>query len=166
MQFLNHTYSIPLVWAQNFNSIKRLYILQKKSLILTYFLNCNTHRAPLFKDSNTVIQTFKHSDSNIFPIKMFLKILILLRIISTKLFSTPSFTLITNSHTHNTVRSILGCPKISPHKTKICGRQPVNISEIYIWNYLQRHHKNITFYQLSLTRLKKLIMQYYFSNYY
>ena len=41
-----------LVWAQNFNSIKRLYILQKKSLRLMYFLNRNAHTTPLFKNSN------------------------------------------------------------------------------------------------------------------
>ena len=47
--------------------------------------------------------------------------------------------------------SNLGCLKIPPHKTKIYGRQSVNVSYIYIWNYLQMHHKNIMFYQLSLT---------------
>ena len=75
------------------------------------------------------------------------------------------FTLSTDLHTHNTRWSNLDCLKIPPHKTKIYGRQSVNISAIYIWNYLQSHHKNIMFHQLSLTRLKKLIMQYYFSNY-
>ena len=41
-----------LVWAQNINSIKRLYILQKKSLRLMYFLNRNAQYNPFFKDSN------------------------------------------------------------------------------------------------------------------
>ena len=59
----------------------------------------------------------------------------------------------------------LGYLKIPPHETKIYGRQSVNISAIYTWNYLQSHHRNIMFHQLSLTRLKKLIMQYYFPNY-
>ena len=63
---------------------------------------------------------------------------------------------------YNTRWSNLDCLKIPPHKTKIYGRQSVNISSIYTWNYLQSHHKNM-FHQLSLTRLKKLIMQYYFS---
>ena len=40
-----------LVWAQNINSIKRLYILQEKSLRLMYFLNRNAHTSRLFKDS-------------------------------------------------------------------------------------------------------------------
>ena len=74
------------------------------------------------------------------------------------------FTVSTDSDTHNTRWSNLSCLKIPPHKTKIYGRQSANISAMYVWNYLQKHHKNM-FYKLSLTRLKKLIMQYYFSNY-
>ena len=93
----------------------------------------------------------------------------LLRIISTKpcqhLLKIGSLSLSTDSHTHNTRWSNLGCLKIPPHKTKIYGRQSVNISVIYTWNYLQNHRRNIMFHELSLSRLKKLIMQYYFSNY-
>ena len=50
--FESHLFYSFLVWAQNINSIKRLYILQKKSLPLMYFLNRNAHTTPLFKDSN------------------------------------------------------------------------------------------------------------------
>ena len=161
MQFLSRTYSIfysCLVWAQNINSMKRLYILQKKSLRLMYFFNRNTHTAPLFKDSNILK----------FPDKMTLENCIFIKNYFSQTLPTPfknRFTLSTDSHTHNTRWSNLGCLKIPPHKTRIYGRQSVNISAMYIWNYLQRIHKNIMFHQFSLTRLKKLIMQYYFSNY-
>ena len=144
--------------VQNINSIKRLYILQKKSSRLLYFLNRNTHTTPLFKDSNILK----------FPEKMALENCIFIKNYFNQILPTPFnnwFTLSTDSHTHNTRWSNLGCLKISPHKTRIYGRQSVNIRAIYISNDLQRHHKNIMFYQLSLTRLKKLIMQYYFSNY-
>ena len=50
--FESHLLYSCLVWAENINSIKRLYILQKKSLRLMYFLNRNAHTTPLFKDSN------------------------------------------------------------------------------------------------------------------
>ena len=50
--FESHLLYSCLVWAQNINSIKRLYILQKKSLQLMDFLNRNAHTTPLFKDSN------------------------------------------------------------------------------------------------------------------
>ena len=160
MQFLSRTYSIfysCLVWAQNINSMKRLYILQKKSLRLMYFFNRNTHTTPFFKDSNILK----------FPDKMALENCIFIKNYFSQTLPTPfknRSTLSTDSHTHNTRWSDLGCLKIPPHKTRIYGRQSVNISAMYIWNYLQRIHKNM-FHQLSLTRLKKLIMQYYFSNY-
>ena len=50
--FESHLFYSCLVWAQNINSIKRLYILQKKSLRFMYLLNRNAHTTPLFKDSN------------------------------------------------------------------------------------------------------------------
>ena len=156
--FESHLFYSCLVWAQNINSIKRLYILQKKSLWLMYFLNRNAHTTPLFKDSNILK----------FPDKIAPENYILIKNYFSQTLRTPFknwFTLSTDSHTHNTRRSNLGCLKIPPHKTKIYGRQSVNISAIYTWNYLQSHHKNRMFHQLSLARLKKLIMQYYFSNY-
>ena len=45
-------YYSSLVWAQNSNSIKRLFVLQKKSLRIIYFLNHNAHTSPLFRDLN------------------------------------------------------------------------------------------------------------------
>ena len=123
-----------------------------------YFLNRNTHTAPHFKDSNILK----------FPEKIALENCIFIKKYFNQTLPTPfknRFTLSTDSHTCNARWSNLGCLKIPPHKTKIYGRQSVNISAIYIWNYLQRIHKNVMFYQLSLTKLRKLIKQYYFSNY-
>ena len=50
--FESYLFCSCLVWAQNINSIKRIYILQKKSLRLIYLLNRNAHTTSLFKDSN------------------------------------------------------------------------------------------------------------------
>ena len=121
-------------------------------------MNCNTHTDPLFEDSNILK----------FPDKIALENCIFIKKYFNQTLPTPFknwFTLSTDSHTHNTRWSNLGCLNIPPHKTKMYGRQTVNISAIYIWNCLQRIHKNIMFYQLFLTKLKKLIKQYYFSNY-
>ena len=145
------------VSAQNINSIRIPYILQKKFLRLMYFLNCNAHTTPLFKDSNILK----------FPDKIALENCIFIKNYFNQTLPTPFknwFTLSTNSDTHNIRWSNLGCLKIPPPKTKIYGRQSVNISAIFTWNYLQSHHGNKMFHQLSLT-LKKLIIQYYFCNY-
>ena len=50
MQYLNPIYYSSLVWAQNSNSIERLFVSQKKSLRIVYFLNYNAHTSPLFRD--------------------------------------------------------------------------------------------------------------------
>ena len=123
-----------------------------------YFLNRNAHTTPFFKDSNILK----------FPDKIALENCIFIKNYFNQTLPTPFknwFTLSTDSHTHNTRWSNSGCLKIPPHKTTIYGRQSVNISAIYTWNYLQSHRRNIMFHHLSLTRLKKLIIQYYFSNY-
>ena len=123
-----------------------------------YFLNRNAHTTPLLR-----IQTYSN-----FQIKLLLKIVFSLKIISTKPYQQLLknwFTFSTDSHIHNLRWSNLACLKIPPHKTTIYERQSVNISAIYTWNYLRSHHRNIMFHKLSLTRLKKLIMQYYFPNY-
>ena len=121
--FESHLFYSCLVWAQNINSIKRLYILQKKSLRLMYFLNRNAHTTPLFKDSNILK----------FPDKIALENCIFIKNHFNQTLPTPFenwFTLSTDSHTHNTRWSNLGCLKIPPHKTTIYGRQSVNISAI------------------------------------
>ena len=115
-----------------------------------YFLNRNTHTVTLFKDSNILK----------FPDKIALESCIYIKNYIKKTLPTPFknwFTISADLHTYNTRWSNLGCLKIPLHKTKMYGRQSAGISAIYIWNYLQRIHKNILFYQLCLTKLKKLI---------
>ena len=48
--FEPHLYSSSLVWALNFSSTKRLFILQKSTLMLMFFLSREAHTNPLFKD--------------------------------------------------------------------------------------------------------------------
>ena len=121
--FESHSFHSCLVWAQNINSIKGLYILLKKSLRLIYFLNRNAHITPLLKDSNVLKFPDKTAFENCIFNKNYLN----------QTLPTPFknwFTLSTDSHTHNKRWSDLGCLKIPPHKTKIYGRQFVNIRAI------------------------------------
>ena len=151
MQFLNHIYSILVLFGHRILIALKDYNLQKKSLRLMYFVNRNAHTTPLFKDSNILK----------FPDKIALENCIFIKNYFNQTLPTPFknwFPHSTDSHTHNTRWSNLGCLKIPPHKTKIYGRQSIKISAIYTWNYLQSHHRNIMFLQLSLIRLKKLIM--------
>ena len=43
-----------LVWAQNVNSIKALFVFQKKSLRNIHFRSGNSHISPLFRECNTL----------------------------------------------------------------------------------------------------------------
>ena len=52
--FKPHLYYSSLVWPQNSNSIKRLLVLQKKSLRIIYFQNYIAHTSPLFRESSTL----------------------------------------------------------------------------------------------------------------
>ena len=159
MQFLNHDFFILVLFGHRiYIPLKKLYILQKKSLRLVYFLNRNAHTTPYFKDWNKLK----------FPDKIALENCIFIKNYFNQTLPTPfkhCFTLSTDSHTHNTRWSKLGCLKSHSLKTKIYGRQSANVSSIYTWNYLQSYQKNAMFYPLSLTRLKKLIMQYFFFDY-
>ena len=113
--FESHLYYSCLVWAQNINSIKRFHILQNKSLRLMCFLNCNAHTTPLFKDSNILK----------FPDKIALESCIFIKNYFSQTLPIHFknwFTLSTDSLTHNTRWSNLGCLKIPPLKTKIYAR--------------------------------------------
>ena len=54
--FESHLCYASLVWAQNTNSVKRLHLLQKKSLRM-FFQSRNSHTGPLFKMSN-ILRSF------------------------------------------------------------------------------------------------------------
>ena len=122
--FESRIFYSSLVLSQNNYFIKRLYILQKKSLRLMYFLNRNGHTTPLFKEWNILKSPGKIALENCIFIKNYFN----------QTLRTPFknwLTLSTDLHIHNTRRSKLDCRKIPPHKTKIYGRQSVNTGIIY-----------------------------------
>ena len=75
------------------------------------------------------------------------------------------FTFATASHTHKSRWSNSGYLNIPSHNTKLYGMHSINTSAIYKWNYLQKLHFNILFYELPLTKLKSLIKKLSASNY-
>ena len=139
--FEPHLYYSSLVWAQNSNSIKRLFVLQKKSLRIIYFLNHNAHTFPLFRDLNILKLPDKIAVENcLFINKYFKKCL-------PTIFKNW-FILSSDFQTYSTRWSNLGCIVVPPHNTKLYGRNLVNISAIYSWNYLQKLNENNLFYPL------------------
>ena len=156
--FESHLYSSSLVWAQNFNSTKRLFILQKKALRLMFFLRREAHTNPLFKDFNILKFHDKIALENcIFIHKSFKQQL-------------PQpfdnwFGLSSNFHTHYTRWSNLGCLNVPSHRTKLYGGNSLCISTIFTWNYLQNLHRNILFHKLTSKCWKTLPTFHLFSTY-
>ena len=72
----------------------------------------------------------------------------------------------TDSHRYNARCSCLGYLFVSPHNTKLCGTNSVNISLIYLHNYLQNLNENKLFYQVSQSNLQCLIKVFFSSSYY
>ena len=99
-------YYSSLVSAQNSNSIK-LFVLQKKSLRIIYFLNHNAHTSLLFRHLNIVKLPDKIVLENCLYInKYFNKCL-------PTIFKIR-FTLSSDFHTYNTCWSNLGCIVVLP----------------------------------------------------
>ena len=108
--FEPHFYYFSFVCAQNSNSIKRLFVLQKKSLRIIYFLNHNAHTSSLFRD----LSILKLAD------KITLKNCLLINKYFNKRLPTifkSWFTLLSDFHIYNTRWSNLGCIIVPPHNS-------------------------------------------------
>ena len=55
--FESHLFYASLVWAQNTNSVKRLHLLQKKSLQM-FFQSRNSNKGPLFIKVSKILKSF------------------------------------------------------------------------------------------------------------
>ena len=137
--FEHHLYYSSLFWAQNSNSIKKLFVLQRKSLRIIYFLNQNAHTSPLFRELNILELPDKIAIENcLFMNKYFNKCL--------PLIFKNWFTLSCGFHAYNTSWSNLSCIVLSPRNTKLYGKNSVNISAVCTWNYLQKLNEKDLFY--------------------
>ena len=146
---------------QNSNSIKKLLVLQKKSLQIIYFLNHNAHTSPSyisFRDLNILKLPDKIALENcLFINKYFNKCL--------HTIFKNWFTLSSDFNTYYTRWSNLGCIVVPPHSTKLYGRNSVKIKAVYSWNYLQKLNENNLFYQLSPNKLKIIIKNLFLNSY-
>ena len=110
--FESHLYYSSLVWAQNSNSIKRIFVLQKKSFWIIYFLHDNAHTSPLFREPNILKLSHKITlEKCLLLNKYFNKCL-------PTIFKNWS-TLSSDFHTYNTHWSNLGCIVAPPHNTNL-----------------------------------------------
>ena len=110
--FEPHLYYSSLVWAQNSSSIKGLFVLQKKSLRVIYFLNHNAHTSSSFRELNILKLPDKTALENCLFINKY----------PNKCLPTIFknwFTLSSDFHTYNIRWSNLGCIVVPPHNIKL-----------------------------------------------
>ena len=151
--FEPHLNYFSLAWAQSSNSIKGLFVLQKKSLRIIYFQKHNAHTCLLFRESNILTLPDKIALENcLFIDKSFNKFL-------STIFKNW-FTLSHDFHTNNIHWSNLGCLFLFIRNSIL-----VNISAIYTRNYLQQLNENNFFYQSSPSKLKIIINKLFLNSY-
>ena len=98
-----------LFCGQNSNSIKRLFVLQNKSLRIIYIQNYNAHTSPIFRESNILKLLEKIALENCFFIsKYFNK------------FLPTTFTFSSDFHNYNTRWSNLRCLFVPSRITLNC----------------------------------------------
>ena len=100
--FATHLCYSSLVWAYKLNPVKRLFVLQKKSLKIIYFWSCNAVTFPFFKESNILKFPNKVALENCFFINKYFNNFL------------PTIfknwvTLSSGFHTYNSRWSSLGC---------------------------------------------------------
>ena len=156
--FGSQLYYASRVWAKNTNSVKRLYLLQEKSLRTMFFQNRNSNTSPLFKVYRIVKSFDKTALENCIFISKSLKGLL------PSIFNNW-FNISFELHSHDTGWSNLGYLKIPSHPTKTYGRYSIFVNSIYVWNYLQRCHQNVIFYQLRANTLKAILITFFLNRY-
>ena len=133
--FESHLCYASLAWVQNNNSLKRLHLLQKKSLRLMFFQSRNSHTGPLFKMSKILKSFNKTALENCIFISKSLK-----GLLPSIFYNWFKFSF--ETHSHDTRWSNLGYLKIPSYHTKTYGRYSMFVNSIYVWNHLQSCHQN------------------------
>ena len=156
--FESHLCYASLVWAQSNISVKRLHLLQKKSLRLMFFQSRNSHTGPLFKTSK-ILKSFDKTalENCIFIIKS-------LKGLLPSIFNNW-FKFSFETHSHDTRWSNLGYLKMPSYHTKTYGRYSFFVNSIYVWNHLQRCHQNVIFHQLRAYKLKEILINFFLNRY-
>ena len=123
--FESHLCYALLVWAQYTNSVKRLHLLQMKSLRIMFFQSRNFHTGPLFKVCKILKSFDKTALENCIFISKSLKVLL------PSIFNNW-FKFSFQSHSDDTRWSNLGYLKIPSYHTKTYGRYSMFVNSIHV----------------------------------
>ena len=144
--FDSHLSYCRLVWAQNFSSIKRILILQKKAVRIINFQPRNSHTSPLFKQ-NFMLK---------FQDKVFLENILFvsksLNNLSPSIFNTW-FSLSSDQHHYETSSSTQANLMKLFYKTDRYEKYSITVSAVESWNKIQKQLKSILLKDLSPSKI-------------
>ena len=149
-KFLYSNYYSSLVWAQNLNSIKRPFVLKKKSLRIIYCRSRNDHTSPLFRESNILNLPDKIAlENNLLINKYFNKFL-------PTIFKSW-FTLSSDSIPTILIGPIQVALLFLPITLNYTEETQSILVLYYTWDYLQKLNESNLFCQQSPSKLKIII---------
>ena len=125
-----------LIWAQNFGTIQRIVILQKKAIRIINFQPRNFHTSPLFKQNSILKFQYKICLENILFVSKSLNNL------SPSIFNTW-FSFSSDQHNYETSSSTQGNFMKLFYKTNRYGKYSINVSAVMSWNKIQKQLKNM-----------------------
>ena len=153
MLFLTLTYCC-LIWAQNFSSIKRILILQKKAVRIINFQPRNSHTSPLFKQNFILKFQDKICLENILFVSKSLNNL------STSIFD-KWFSFSSDQHNYETSSSTQGSIMKLFHKTDRYGKYSITVRAVESWNKIKKQIQSILLKDLSANKIKTVINSYH-----
>ena len=147
-----------LVWAQKYNAINRLAILQRKVLRIMNFQPQNSQISPLFKKPSVLKFKNKINLENCILISKSINNLL------PSLFSS-SFRFSSDTLNYEKSLSSLANLHKTSYRTNIYVKNSVTVSAVESWSKGRNLLKNISLRRLSPMKIKLLISDEYFKNY-
>ena len=147
-----------LVWAQNYSTIQRIIILQKKAIRIINLQPRNFHTSPLFKQNSILKFQDKICLENILFISKSLNNL------SPSVFNTW-FSFSSDQHNYETSSSTQGNLIKLFYKTKRYGKYSITVSAVESWNKIQKQLKDLLLRDLSPNKIKTIVSDLYLKSY-
>ena len=147
-----------LVWAQNFGTIQRIIILQKKAIRIVNFQPRNFHTSPLFKQNSILKFQDKICLENILFVSKSLNNL------SPSIFNTW-FSFSSDQHNYETSSSTQGNLMKIFYKANRYGKYSITASAVESLNKIQKQLKNMLLKNLSPYKIKKVVTNFYLQPY-